>query len=178
MERKGDWEHTFTGKQFWPLDPKSDEIDLEDIAHGLSQQCRFNGHCKEFYSVAQHSVIVSKIVRPDQALAGLFHDAPETYIGDIVSPLKRFLPKEFMDIEKKIEEVIFEHFNIINYDKSHVKEADKIALIPELRDLMGPPPKKWNEDGLYIPLQEKIAPLNPIQAKQLFLKRYIELTKQ
>lgn len=178
MKRKGHWEQTFTGKQFWPLDPRPDEVSLEDIAHGLSQQCRFNGHCKEFYSVAQHCVLVSEIVRPDQARAGLFHDAPETYIGDIVSPLKRSLPKKFKEIEKRIEEVIFKHFGIIDYDHLHIKEADKIALATEARDLMSPPPKKWKDDGLYLPLQEKIVPLNPIQAEQLFLDRYIELTKQ
>ena len=104
-ERKGDWMQIFTGKKFWPLDPKSEEVDIKDIAHSLAFQCRFNGHSNYFYSIAQHSVIVSKIVSKDQAFAALLHDAAETYIGDMVSPLKRFMP-EFKEIENKSAEKI------------------------------------------------------------------------
>ncbi len=175
MERKGDWAQTFTGKQFWPLDPKPEDVNLEDIAQGLANQCRFNGQCKEFYSVAQHCVIVSKIVPPNQALAALLHDASEAYTGDLVSPLKKNLSKEFKGIETKIEEIIFEHFGITNVDHKIIKQADKIALVTEMRDVMSAPPQKWNEDGLYEPLKEKIIPLNSYEAKKLFLERFKEL---
>jgi uncharacterized protein len=177
MERKGDWAQTYTGKQFWPLDPKVEEINIEDIAHSLANQCRFNGHSLQFYSVAQHCVLVSKIVKSNQSLAGLFHDASETYTGDIVSPLKRFLPKEFKEIETKIEEIIFQKFGITNVDHKAIKEADKIALVTEMRDVMGAPPKKWNEADLFTPHPEKIIALEPKKAKQLFLERYRELKK-
>jgi len=175
MERKGTWAQIYTGKKFWPLDPKPEEVDLKDIAHSLALQCRFNGHCNHFYSIAQHSILVSKIVRPEQALAGLFHDASETYTGDIVSPLKRFLPPEFKEIEKAIEKVIFEHFNITNVDHHEIKRADKIALFTEMRDVMGEPPDKWDDVELFEPHPEKIIPLNPEQAEQEFLNRYKEL---
>jgi len=99
-ERKGDWMQIFTGKKFWPLDPKSEEVDIKDIALSLAFQCRFNGHSNYFYSIAQHSVIVSKIVSKDQASAALLHDAAETYIGDMVSPLKRFM-LEFKEMKIK-----------------------------------------------------------------------------
>jgi 5'-deoxynucleotidase YfbR-like HD superfamily hydrolase len=179
MERKGDWAQTFTGKQFWPLDPKAEEVDLMDIAHSLASQPRFNGHCITFYSVAQHSVLVSKIVPPSQALAALFHDASESYTGDIISPLKRFLPPEFKQIELNIDHAIFKKFNIDieTIDHAAIKKADKIALVTEMRDVMEKPPKKWNEDGLFEPSPEKIIPLPPQEAEKLFLERYEELTK-
>jgi hypothetical protein len=178
-DRKGDWAQTYTGKQFWPLDPSAEDVDIVDIAHGLSNLCRFNGHCRSFYSVAQHSVLVSRIVNDSQALPGLLHDASESYTGDLVSPLKRNLPPEFKSIEKEIERIIFEHFGIeINgIDYQEIKRADKVVLVTEMRDVMGKPPKKWNEDGLFAPMEEKIIPLSPEEAEQLFLRRYQELTR-
>ncbi len=179
MERKGDWAQTYTGKQFWPLDPRPEDINLADIAHSLSNLCRFNGQCNSFYSVAQHSVLVSRIVDSSQAFPGLFHDASEAYTGDIITPLKKYLPPEYREIESEIEKVIFERFGIkpedVNYRE--IKNADKIALVTEMRDVMGKPPVKWNEDGLFEPHPERIIPLSPIDAKQLFLDRYEELTQ-
>ncbi len=179
MGRKGGWAQTYTGKQFWPLDPRNEDVNLRDIAHSLANQCRFNGHSIQFYSVAQHCVLVSKIVNPKQALAALLHDAAESYVGDLVSPLKKNLPEEFKKIEEKIEGVIFEHFklNIGNIDHAEIKSADKIALVTEMRDVMGEPPEKWEEDGVFEPLSEKIISLMPEEAEQLFLERYKELTK-
>lgn len=176
-DRKGAWAQTYTGKQFWPLDPKPEEVNLKDIAHALASQCRFNGHSINFYSVAQHCVLVSKIVNPEQALAALFHDASESYTGDIVSPLKKFLPPEFKEIELKIEKVIFGYFGINpeKVDHKEIKLADKIALVTEMRDVMGKPPEKWEEDGVFEPHHEKIIPLMPKEAERLFLDRYKEL---
>ncbi len=93
MTRKGDYIATYTGKQFYPLDPRPEDVCLEDIAHSLSNLCRFTGHTDtdRFYSVAQHSVICSTIVAPEAALLALLHDAAEAYLGDISRPLKRDL---------------------------------------------------------------------------------------
>jgi 5'-deoxynucleotidase YfbR-like HD superfamily hydrolase len=178
MDRKGNWAQIYSGKKFWPLDPKPEEVDINDIAHSLALQCRFNGHSNSFYSIAQHSVFVSRIVPSEQALAGLFHDAPEAYTGDIVSPLKKFLPPEFREIEKAIEKAIFEHFKIENADHSEIKKADKIALFTEMRDLMNKPPAKWDDQDLFEPHPEKLIPLNPEKAEQEFLERYKELTEK
>jgi hypothetical protein len=177
MERKGDWAQIYSGEKFWPLDPQPEEVDIQDIAHSLAFQCRFNGHCSSFFSIAQHSVFVSKIVPPEQALAGLLHDAAETYTGDIVTPLKRFLPPQFKEIENEIEKAIFSHFEIKNIDKITIKKADRIALFTEMRDLMKKPHSEWNEKDSSQIHPDKIIPLSPEEAEKEFLKRYRELTR-
>ena len=80
---------TYAGKCVHPLDPHPDEIDIEDIAHALAHVCRFLGHTDRFYSVAQHSVLVSQQVPAADALWGLLHDASEAYICDLAAPIKR-----------------------------------------------------------------------------------------
>jgi len=177
MERKGDWEQVYSGEKFWPLDPKPEEVNIKDIAHSLALQCRFNGHCNKFFSIAQHSVFVSKIVPPEQALAGLLHDGAEAYTGDIISPLKKFLPPEFREIEKAIEKAIFEHFEINNINHFEIKKADRIALFTEMRDLMKKPYSKWDEQDSLQAHPDKIIPLNPGEAEKEFIERYKELTQ-
>ena len=91
-EGRGDWLQTFTGRQFWPLGPEPTDIVIEDIGHALGSLCRFNGHCKAFYSVAQHSILVSRACEKHGLVAafrGLMHDASETYLLDVPKPLKR-----------------------------------------------------------------------------------------
>src|SRR4051812_30250690 len=85
-ERVGNWMQTFTGRQFWPVDPRADEIAIEDIARALAMTCRFGGHVRFHYSVAQHSFLVSLVCSPEHALWGLLHDASEAYLGDVVWP--------------------------------------------------------------------------------------------
>ena len=85
--------HIATGHIF-PLDPDPSDIDIQDIAHALSNNCRWTGHVKSFYSVGQHSVLVSQIVEPENALAGLLHDASEAYLSDIARPVKYSEPME------------------------------------------------------------------------------------
>lgn len=174
--RKGDWMQTFTGKKFWPLDPRSDDVDIKDIAHSLALTCRFNGQCNLFYSVAQHSVFVSRLVTPSQALAALLHDSTEAYLGDIIRPIKLYLP-EFKDIENNLEKAIFQHFSIRNYDKKEIVKADNIALYTEMRDVMGEPPEIWKgfKDYLHLLQKQKIIPLGFKESENLFLERYNEL---
>src|SRR5687767_13374438 len=100
-DRKGDWICTYQGIQFWPLDPKPEDVSIIDIAHALSNVCRFGGHSRWFYSVSQHSYYVSLYTRPENALYALLHDAPESYIGDCVRPLKPYLTN-FQSIEDNI----------------------------------------------------------------------------
>lgn len=179
LERKGDWMQTYTGRKFWPLDPRAEEVYIEDIAHSLALSCRFNGHCKLFYSIAQHSVLVSQIAKTPQQLTALLHDSAEAYLGDIIRPIKRFLP-EIKEIENNLERVIFQHFGIVDYDKDEISRADNIALFTEMRDIMGKPPETWNGYELYHSLlpNERIIPLNITESEILFLERYHELRSE
>lgn len=94
--RIGDWIKTVTGRKFYPLDPRFQEVNIEDVAHALSMKVRFNGHVQRYYSVAQHSVHVSRILerwhpkRRDLAMWGLLHDAAEAYLADIPRPMKPY----------------------------------------------------------------------------------------
>lgn len=172
-QRKGDWMQTFTGIQFWPLDPDANEIEIEDISHALSNLCRYNGHCNGFYSVAQHSVLVSEIIPSTYAMEGLLHDAAEAYIGDVIRPLKRYLPA-FKRAEKFLEFAIRAKFGLIDRSIPLIKQADNIALATEKRDVMGKAPVKWDLGGAK-PRKEIIVPWDPRTADEKFIDRFEEL---
>lgn len=172
-QRRGDWQQTFTGRKVWPLDPRPEEIFIEDIAHHLSNLCRFAGACREFYSVAQHCLYVSWVCHPADALWGLLHDAPETYVVDIPRPLKRFL-EGYKDIENKIQQAVCHRFGLPPDEPESVCLADSILLHTEARDLMGRPPNSWKRN--VEPWREKIIPMTPKAAEWSFLQRYRELT--
>lgn len=107
--RVGDWMITQKGKRFWPLDPRPDEVDFHDVAHALSMICRYGGHAGSYYSVAEHCCLLAWHFRARGELAlaryALLHDATEAYIGDMIRPLKRDMPR-FRDIERRIFSVI------------------------------------------------------------------------
>lgn len=176
MKRNGDWMQTFTGRMFWPLDPRPDEVSIVDIAHALSLQCRFGGHCKSFYSVAEHSVRVSLIVPSDLKLWGLLHDAAEAYLVDLPRPIKHSstMGSEYRAIERRVMHAICEHFGLPIAEPPAVKHADEVMLATEARDLLGKPPAPWCE--LPSPIQEKILPHDPAVAKLWFIHVFEELT--
>lgn len=170
-ERKGNWFHTFSGIQFYPLDPRPEDINIEDIAKGLSNTCRFNGHVIKFYSVAQHSVLVSRIVPDEYALEGLLHDGSESYLGDMVRPLKYSLP-EYRIIEDKVEECIANKYGLIHPWPECVKEADNILLMTERRDLMN----AIGDWRVYAePMDQKIEAWDPERSYEEFMTRFKEL---
>lgn len=136
------WTQTHSGKIFTTLAPQVGMICLDDIAESLSKTCRFNGHCEGFYSVAQHSLNVSKIVSPENALWGLLHDAAETYLSDVPSPVKPALIT-FKTIESMILEKIAEAFQLQWPMPDEIKHADDIALATEKHYLMKPEPRQW-----------------------------------
>jgi uncharacterized protein len=110
IARVGDWMMTHSGRRFWPMDPRPTEIDFRDIAHALSLVCRYGGHVRRFYSVAEHSWLLAHhfLDRGDYTWAryALLHDAPEAYIGDMVRPLKSSM-KLFKAVDQEIERAIF-----------------------------------------------------------------------
>ena len=171
---RGDWMQTYTGKQFYALDPRPEDIDPHDIAHALSMQCRFNGHVKQFYSVAEHCILLSEAVSEENALWALLHDATEAYVGDLVRPLKKNLP-QYIAIEDKLMGVIAQRFGLSGEIPPEVHWADSRILLTERDALMNPSPHKWAVDDLE-PLPVQIPGWNPGTAEVLYLARLWELT--
>ena len=171
-----------SGNYFDMLDPEHSEFTIEDIAQGLSNCCRFAGQCREFYSVAQHSVIISKIVRPEHALAGLMHDAAEAYLPDLSGPIKKYFhvhgathTESFDTAEDRLLAVIANALGFDPIDYEAVRHGDLTLLVTEARDLLGPPPEPWNM--LQVPLEERITSWASAAAESAFLERYAELTE-
>jgi 5'-deoxynucleotidase YfbR-like HD superfamily hydrolase len=159
---------TYKGHRFFPLDPCIDDVDIEDIAHGLAYQCRFNGQTTSFYSVAQHSLLVASIVPEKLRLSALLHDAAEAYLGDIVKPLKILVP-QFSVIEKQVSAIISKCFSVYDLDHPSIKEADLVLLATEKRDLMPNSVEAWSSIAGLTPIAERIVPQAPERAKSDFL---------
>lgn len=162
------WMQTHTGRRFYPLAPNPADICIEDIAHALSNLCRFGGHVREFYSVAQHSVIVANLLPAQLKLAGLLHDATEAYIVDIPRPLKQVLP-EYKVIEFRLSEIICDVFDV-DFSDPEIKTADNVALMTEARDLLTVPPVGWNIPEQ--PMSRRITPMCPEEAEYYFLSAF------
>lgn len=166
------WIQTYSGAAFYPLAPRAGDVRMEDIAHALSLNCRFNGHCRTFYSVAEHCVRVSLAVPEEHAGWGLLHDAAEAYITDLPRPVKTHIP-DFIRMEETLLGMILTQFGLSMPMPEPVAEADEALLATEQRDLMVPPPQSW---GLQAdPLPDRITPLPPQRAEEWFLQRFAEL---
>lgn len=161
------------------LNPDPKDIRIIDIGIGLTNQCRFGGQLsKGFYSVAQHCVIVSRLVPPQFALEALLHDASEAYIGDVQAPLKRILP-DYKKIEKGLEDAISSRFGV-KFGSPEVKFADQVAFLNEKRDIInnndywpGAPDIKISGDTMVY-----IEPWHRSQALRIFMKRANELMRK
>jgi len=170
VDRIGDWMQTYTGRMFWPMDPRPEEICIEDIAHSLSMQCRYAGHCIEFYSVAEHCCLLFDCAPPQFKKWALLHDASEAYLCDVPRPLKPFLTN-YKEAEQKVMEAVRLKFKLPP-EPSEVKELDNRILADELVQNMRPPPQPWNVGPpLYVSLQL----WSPVRAENEFIKRAKEI---
>lgn len=168
------WIQTYTGRQFRPLDPQPEDVAIEDIAHALSMQCRFGGHCLRFYSTAEHSVHVSHHCGAD-ALAGLLHDGSEAYLLDMLAPIKQFLP-DYKAAEKRCQIAVYQAFGLAEVTPPSVKRADQRMLKTERMQIMAQTGDPWVIDHLD-PLDVRIVGWSPSVAEVAFIDRFRELTK-
>lgn len=191
---------TYTGRVFYPLQPSAKDVALEDVAHALSNMCRFTGHTRDFYSVAEHSVRVSWLVgdlwdeavdanqrradagplvihkRRELELAALLHDASEAYLVDLPSPVKRVV-SGYKEAERAVSIEVARAFGVEPELLEHdlVKAADRIMLATEKRDLMARAPEgTW--ETLPRARGNRIEPWIPTHARSMFRRRFDELT--
>lgn len=178
------WILTRSGLRFDLANPKPDMVDPTDIAHSLSMQCRFNGHTRAFYSVAQHCYLVADLVPAEHQLAALLHDATEAYVGDLVRPLKEGM-RHFAerlgvcdlydDTERMVWIAICQRFDLDPILPACVKRADLVALATEKRDLMPQHPEPWPCLGGIQPHAGYIDPWQPSAAAINYHHRLLQL---
>lgn len=177
--RMGDWMQTYSGRQFWPMDPRAEEVEIADIAHSLGMQCRYAGHCINFYSVAEHSVHVARWLLANghdrvTALQGLLHDAPEAYLVDVPRPVKPFLPG-YKEAEARVWTEIAKRFDIPVRLHPAVHEADNRILGDERAQNMARSAAEWADTGP--PLDIMIECWRPAEAPGRFIDAFYDLTE-
>lgn len=196
-DRIGNYMHTApSGRKYWPLDPRPSEVDIQVIAHHLATRARFNGATQHklhsdriFYSVAEHSVLVSLYVEhvlgaPQFALEALLHDSSEAYNGDLIRPLKYdpAFREPFQRVEELNEKAHAEAFNLVYPYPPEIKIADEALVAAEVDQIIiKHPDQDWSYGALHDRSRVadyQIAMLLPNDAKLVFLKRYYELIER
>ncbi len=180
----GPWVPLHSGRKLYLLDPRPEDIDIHDIAVGLSRECRFSNHTQHFYSVAQHSTIVSTCCPPRYALAGLLHDAAEGLgLRDLCRPFKRLPGMEtYNNIESHVLAAVFDRYNIVALLPlpAEVGDANMLVYATECRDLFPQPlpDADWAAEVAGLPkLATRIWPAPEEAALSMFLRRFKELVK-
>jgi hypothetical protein len=192
---RGGWNEQYTGTRFYTFDPRPEDVRIEDISHALGLQCRYNGNCKRFYSVAEHSCLLSDFVLyrgsdgahpPDHgdvfdraihgysALIALMHDAAEAYIGDMVRPVKHRMPA-FRELEATIEAVVFPALGLPAEIPPWMRALDSRILCDERAQAMLTQHNDWSTDELE-PLGVELQFWRPARAEYEFLRRFFQLS--
>jgi hypothetical protein len=179
MDNIDNWIATYSGKHINVPNFNIDGIDIYDIAHSLSLKVRFNGHIKIFFSVAQHSLLVSSYCSNKfEALFGLLHDASEAYIVDIPSPLKKTTVfDEYRKLEKKLQSNIYEKFIGSTFEPAIIKILDIRSRATEASQLMRDVNLvDWNLDKIKL-FNLELKEESPSIVEKRFLDRFFELKK-
>lgn len=169
------WMQVYSGAPFYPLTAQPEDIEITDIAHALGMVCRYAGHCRRFYSVAEHCWLLSYSVDQEHALTALLHDATEAYMGDLVRPLKNRMP-DYKAVEDRLWSVIADRFNLPEGIPQQVKEYDTRIVADEREQIMAPSRLPWTATEGYAPLGVYINGWSPITAGEKYLARFHQLT--
>lgn len=174
---------TYTGIMFDILNPTLDMINIADIAHAGSQLCRFTGHTKFHYSIAQHELLGSFVVPKQNALEFLLHDAAESYVNDMSRPMKHMtqVGEAYRPVEDKIQSLIRIKFGLPAIQTPVIHVVDNQMLMAEKKQLMGK--AVWSQEciercqvGTNQEADVTILEWRPIEAETLFLFRFKQLT--
>jgi hypothetical protein len=172
---------TFTGRRIDPFDPDPEQIVIEDIAQALGNQCRFGGHCRQFYSVAQHSCLLADLIAAGggdahDRLWALLHDASEAYLVDLPHPLKHRsdFGSAFREFESVLQTAILARFGLSPDPPARVKETDRALLAAEKQALTASG-WRWPELEGVIPVAVTIEPWSPARSTREFLRRFARL---
>jgi uncharacterized protein len=184
------WLQTASGRRLDLREPSPDQVCIDDVALGLSNVARWGGRCR-FYSVAQHSVFVSRLCEPAFALEALLHDAHEAYTGDLPTPLKRVLGDGWRRVERRVRAAVAVHFGISEAQPELVTYADRLALLLEAREFY---PNDWQDFGGTkeaprlvrelaaranpLKISAALPPMTPEESRRQFMKRWLELTQR
>jgi len=190
------WQRMLSGRRLDLLDPSPDDIEIEDIAHGLSRVARWNGQTvgEHAFSVAQHALLVEEIavnlnreLNRRWRLAALLHDAPEYVIGDLISPFKAAIGIDYKAFERRLQQAIHRRFglppSLPDRIAALIKSADRVAAYYEATQLAGFTPTEANRyfgvpRGVPAALNDRLEALDPIpvaRAQAQFLARYQDL---
>lgn len=169
---------TYTGKKFFLLEPRIEDIDVIDIAHSLAMQCRWTGHCRHHYSIAQHAYYCSLIGPEEEAFQRLHHDDSEAYIADMNRPLKHYTEAgaAYKKVEKPLQDLIYDAMGLSRIEHESVHLADHAMLYAEKSQIMGylfDEAEKWTPDEAQANI--KIEQWTPEYAEHMYLKRHWEL---
>ena len=175
--RNGDWMQTFSGRQFWPLDPQPGEIFVEDIAHALSMQCRYAGHCLRFYSVAEHCVLLVRALDRHGASLheqrwGLLHDASEAYLIDVPRPVKPHLTG-YKAAEATVMAAVVSRFGLLPFAMPPLVHEFDNRIIADERDNLAICVAPWEFDAE--PLGVQLRHWSPPEAREAFLGEFRRL---
>jgi len=180
-KRKGGWVRTYMGVNFYPLDPRPEDIRIEDIAHALSHIARYNGHTNQHISVGQHSILVCEELKErgystDVQLIGLLHDASEAYICDIPRQIKPYLP-DYLAIEENIQNIIYKKYLgrlPSEVEKEIVKKFDDEALLFEAENFVRFNDWKWKDSEITVKYRNE----PPYAIKRRFLYLFNQLAEE
>jgi hypothetical protein len=175
IRRDDNWMQTFSGGAVWPTDMKPEDVNIYDIAHGLSKLCRYGGQCLRFYSVGEHSVHVCDAAPDEHKLTALLHDASEAYLVDVPRPLKPAL-LNYKELEGAIEQAVAQRFGTAYPLPPEVKTLDNRILADERFQNMAKPPRPWVDNGEALGVRLQF--WTPEKAAFEFLARFYQLGGQ